>query len=141
MDLQDEFHLTYLFIAHDLSVVAQISTHVAVMYVGRLVEFAPTESIFYGPLHPYSKALLSAVPVVDPDRAFDPIKLEGEIPNPASLPSGCRFHTRCPFAQDRCKQEEPAWREVRPEHFVACHFAEELAENTGRGESSAGTTQ
>ena len=141
MDLQDEFHLTYLFIAHDLSVVAQISTHVAVMYVGRLVEFAPTESIFYGPVHPYSKALLSAVPVVDPDRAFDPIKLEGEIPNPASLPSGCRFHTRCPFAQDRCKQEEPAWREVRPEHFVACHFAEELAENTGRGESSAGTTQ
>ena len=127
MDLQQELGLTYLFIAHDLSVVAQISTRVAVMYVGRLVEFAPTEKIFFGPKHPYTKALLSAVPIVDPDKEFDPMRLEGEIPNPANVPSGCRFHTRCPFAQDRCRSETPAWREIDDDHFVACHFAEDLA--------------
>ena len=126
MDLQDEFHLTYLFISHDLSMVAQISTHVAVMYVGRLIELAPTEDIFLRPMHPYTKALLSAIPVVDPERAFDPIKLEGEIPNPLNLPSGCQFHTRCPYVQERCRKEAPAWRELAPNHFANCHFAEEL---------------
>lgn len=127
MDLQDEFQLTYLFIAHDLSVVAQISTRVAVMYVGTLVELAPTRNIFFAPQHPYTKALLSAVPSVDNARAFAPVKLSGEIPNPANVPDGCRFHTRCPFAQERCRLESPAWRAIETGHFVACHFAEELA--------------
>lgn len=126
MDLQQELGLTYLFIAHDLSVVAQISTRVAVMYVGRLVEFAPTEHLFASPKHPYTKALLSAIPVVDPHQTFDPVKLEGEIPNPANLPTGCRFHTRCPFAEERCRQEEPQWRQIGSDHMVACHFAEQL---------------
>jgi peptide/nickel transport system ATP-binding protein len=127
MDLQEELGLTYLFIAHDLSVVAQISSQIAVMYVGRLVEKAPTENIFRSPMHPYTKALISAVPTVDPDRKFEPMALSGEIPNPADLPAGCRFNTRCPFARDACRQVEPEWREIAPMHFVACHFAEELS--------------
>lgn len=131
MDLQEELGLTYLFIAHDLSVVAQISARVAVMYVGRLVEFAPTERLFASPMHPYTKALLSAIPVIDPDNEFDPIRLEGEIPNPANLPSGCRFHTRCPFAAEKCRQEEPDWRPVDSGHMVACHFAEQLRQEAG----------
>lgn len=126
MDLQDEFGFTYLFIAHDLSVVAQVSTRVAVMYVGRFVEWAPTRKIFFNPRHPYTEALLSAVPVVDPSREFNPFKLSGEIPNPADPPSGCRFHTRCPHADGRCKAEMPDWREIDGEHFVACHHAERL---------------
>ena len=126
MDLQQEMGLTYLFIAHDLSVVAHISARVAVMYVGRIVEMAPTREIFSAPKHPYTQALLSAIPHVDPEKQLDPIKLDGEIPNPANLPPGCRFHTRCPFAQERCSAEAPDWREIAPEHFVACHFAEEL---------------
>ncbi len=127
MDLQEELGLTYLFIAHDLSVVAQISTQVAVMYVGRLVEHASTDRIFDAPMHPYTQALLSAIPIVDPDQEFDPVKLDGEIPNPANLPIGCRFHTRCPFAQEKCRQEEPLWREIEVDHMIACHFAEQLA--------------
>ena len=126
MDLQQELGLTYLFIAHDLSVVAQISTQVAVMYVGKLVEHASTENIFTNPLHPYTMALLSAVPMVNPQSEFKPIILKGEIPNPANLPTGCRFHTRCAFVQDQCRREAPEWRELEPQHFVACHFAEEL---------------
>ena len=126
MDLQQQLGLTYLFIAHDLSVVAHISARVAVMYVGRIVELAPTTEIFRSPQHPYTQALLSAIPQVDPEKQFDPVKLEGEIPNPANVPPGCRFHTRCPFAQERCRSEAPAWREVASEHFVACHFSEEL---------------
>jgi len=124
MDLQVELGLTYLFIAHDLSVVAQISSRVAVMYVGRLVEFASTGKLFDSPKHPYTKALLSAIPFVDPDQEFDPIRLDGEIPNPGNLPTGCRFHTRCPFAREKCRREEPLWREIDTEHMVACHFAE-----------------
>lgn len=127
MDLQAELGLTYLFIAHDLSIVAQISSEIAVMYVGKLVEKAPAESIFRGPMHPYTKALISAIPRVDPDKRFEPMALAGEIPNPMALPPGCRFSTRCPFARDACRQADPEWREIATEHFVACHFAEELA--------------
>jgi len=126
MDLQDEFGLTYLFIAHDLSVVAHIADRVAVMYLGQLVELAPTKHLFYSPKHPYTEALMSAIPEVDPRKPMQPLLLEGEIPNPANPPSGCRFHTRCRYVQDRCKQEEPEWREYEPEHFVKCHFTEEL---------------
>ena len=127
MDLQRDLHLTYLFIAHDLSVVAHISTRVAVLYVGQLVELAPTEKLFFSPQHPYTEALMSAIPEVDPDLAMKPVSLQGEIPNPANPPGGCRFHTRCPYVQDRCKTEMPIWREISENHFVACHFSEELA--------------
>ncbi len=127
MDLQDEFGFTYLFIAHDLSVVAQISTRVAVMYVGRFMEMAPTERLFFSPMHPYTRALLSAIPTVDLDRPFNPVRLVGEIPNPADPPPGCRFQTRCPHADALCRVEEPAWRAVGPGHHVACHHAEALA--------------
>lgn len=125
-DLQQEMGVAFLFIAHDLSVVAQMSHRVAVMYVGKFVEYAPTESLFFKPRHPYTHALLSAIPTIDPDNAFDPIRLEGEIPNPLAAPSGCRFHTRCPYATEQCSQAEPEWQEVSPEHFVACHRVDEL---------------
>jgi oligopeptide/dipeptide ABC transporter ATP-binding protein len=131
MDLQEELGLTYLFIAHDLSIVAQISTRIAVMYVGKLVEYAPTEIIYAAPMHPYTKALMSAIPTVDPSEKFAPMALGGEIPNPANLPAGCRFNTRCPFARDACRRTEPEWREVAPRHFLACHFAEELMADAG----------
>ncbi|MGB1026872.1 MAG: oligopeptide/dipeptide ABC transporter ATP-binding protein, partial [Rhodospirillaceae bacterium] len=127
MDLQEDFGFTYLFIAHDLGVVAQISSKVAVMYVGRFMETAPTETLFAKPMHPYTRALLSAIPTIDLDTPYQPQRLEGDIPNPANPPPGCRFQTRCAFAKDRCRAEEPAFRAVGPEHFVACHFAEELA--------------
>jgi len=123
-DLQDEMGVAFLFIAHDLSVVAQISDRVAVMYVGQIVEYAPTRSLFYHPRHPYTHALLSAVPLPDPDIDYQPIRLSGEIPNPMAAPPGCRFHTRCPFAKPRCAAEVPDWREIAPGHSVACHFAE-----------------
>lgn len=131
MDLQQELGLTYLFIAHDLSIVAQISTRIAVMYVGKLVEYAATEAIYARPMHPYTKALMSAIPTVDPGKTFAPMPLGGEIPNPANLPTGCRFNTRCPFARDACRATEPEWREVAPRHFLACHFAEELMADAG----------
>ncbi|MEM7442802.1 MAG: oligopeptide/dipeptide ABC transporter ATP-binding protein [Pseudomonadota bacterium] len=127
MDLQQQLGLTYLFIAHDLSVVAQISTRVAVMYVGRLAELAPARALFERPMHPYTKALMSAVPSIDPDKEFDPVAMDGEIPNPADPPPGCRFNTRCPFAKDRCRAEVPDWRQIAPGHSVACHYAEELS--------------
>ncbi|MGF1528777.1 MAG: oligopeptide/dipeptide ABC transporter ATP-binding protein [Candidatus Competibacterales bacterium] len=115
-----------MFIAHDLSVVAQMSHRVAVLYVGKFVEYAPTEQLFFTPRHPYTHALLSAIPSADPDASFAPIRLQGEIPNPLAAPSGCRFHTRCPFAEARCAAEELEWREIAPAHFVACHFAKGL---------------
>jgi oligopeptide/dipeptide ABC transporter ATP-binding protein len=133
MDLQDEFGFTYLFIAHDLSVVAQIASRVAVMYVGRFAEMAPTEALFARPRHPYTHALLSAIPHVDPDRPFKPDRLDGEIPSPADPPPGCRFQTRCPHADARCRAEEPAWRAVAPDHFVACHHTERLYGPAGEG--------
>lgn len=127
MDLQRDLGLTYLFIAHDLGVVAHISTRVAVMYVGQLVELAPTKKLFYTPKHPYTEALLSAIPEVNPTRTTHHITLQGDIPNPVDPPSGCRFHTRCPYVQDRCRQEVPTWQAVDVDHFVACHFVDELA--------------
>lgn len=125
-DLQKEHGLTYLFIAHDLSVVEHISDRVAVMYLGKIVELANADALFREPLHPYSEALLSAVPRTDPDNKSQRILLSGDVPSPANPPPGCKFHPRCRYAQSICAQEEPALREVRPEHFVACHFAEEL---------------
>ena len=121
--LQDEMGLTFLFISHDLSVVAHICDHVAVMYLGTLVESAPTRKLFANPSHPYTKALLSAIPSLDPNERTKAQKLEGEIPSPVNPPPGCRFHTRCPLAEDRCRTEVPEWRELSDGHSVACHFA------------------
>lgn len=125
-DLQADFNLTFLFIAHDLSVVEHISDRVGVMYVGKLVELADTDSLFSDPKHPYTEALLSAVPTTDPEIKMDRIILPGEVANPADPPSGCYFHPRCRYAQDICKRETPEWKEVTPTHFAACHFADEL---------------
>ncbi len=125
-DLQEEFNLTMLFIAHDLSVVEHVSDRVAVMYVGKIVEMAATEELYLRPLHPYTEALLSAVSIPDPDQGQDHMILPGEAANPADLPTGCYFHPRCQYAEDRCREEAPAWTEVRPGHFARCHFAGEL---------------
>lgn len=125
-DLQSELGLSYLFIAHDLSVVEHISDRVAVMYVGKLVEVAPKERLFFFPKHPYTEALLSAAPTLNPDVAKNRIILPGEIANPADPPSGCYFHPRCQYAQARCQEEEPALREISPGQWASCHFAEEL---------------
>jgi oligopeptide/dipeptide ABC transporter ATP-binding protein len=126
--LQKQLGLTFLFISHDLSVVAHICDHVAVMYLGRLVETAPTRQLFAKPRHPYTKALLSAIPSLDPDNRGSAQKLEGEIPSPTNPPPGCKFQTRCPFAIDRCRKEEPKLEHMGLEHDVACHRWKELAE-------------
>lgn len=126
-DLQEQLGLTYLFIAHDLSVIEHISDRVAVMYVGKLVETAVTEELFVNPRHPYTEALLSAVPRPDPRMRGEPIVLHGEVADPANPPSGCYFHPRCQYKVDLCAQEEPQLRETAPDHFVSCHRADELA--------------
>jgi peptide/nickel transport system ATP-binding protein len=126
LDLHDQFNLTYIFISHDLSVVEYIADRVAVMYVGRLVELARTTDLYSAPKHPYSEALLSAVPAPDPTRRSQGIILEGEVADPARPPSGCYFHPRCRYAKERCKVERPALRHTGGERYVACHFAEEL---------------
>jgi oligopeptide transport system ATP-binding protein len=122
-DLQDQLDLTYLFIAHDLSMVRHICDRVAVMYLGVMVELAQRDELYENPLHPYSQALLSAVPIPDPKegRKRQRIILPGDVPSPINPPSGCRFHPRCPNAKERCSQREPEWREIQPEHWVACH--------------------
>ena len=126
LDLQGEFGLTYLFISHDLSVVEHISDRVAVMYVGKLVESAVTNDLFINPKHPYTQALLSAVPKPKPRLRTESILLEGDVADPANPPPGCYFHPRCTYRIDRCATEEPVLRELRPDHFVSCHRAEEL---------------
>jgi oligopeptide transport system ATP-binding protein len=125
-ELQEQLGLTYLFIAHDLSMVRHISTRVAVMYLGKLMEMASREELYESPLHPYTQALLSAVPVPDPvvEEQRKRIILEGDVPSPVNPPPGCVFNTRCPLAIDICHKEIPEWREIRPKHFVACHRVE-----------------
>ncbi|MFL5280560.1 MAG: ABC transporter ATP-binding protein [Rhodopila sp.] len=127
LDLQDRLGLAYLFVAHDLSVVKHVSHRVAVMYVGRIVEVAPTATLFAAPRHPYTEALLSAVPVPDPRRRAQRIVLEGDVADPSNPPSGCHFHPRCRYATDRCRTEIPALIEVAPGHAVRCLRAEELS--------------
>ncbi len=125
-DLQEEFGLTYLFIAHDLSVVEHISDRVGVMYLGNMVELTAADELYKIPLHPYTEALLSAVPRTDPDIALNRILLEGDVPSPADPPSGCKFHPRCRYTQPICQQEVPEWRELKQDHWVACHLADKL---------------
>ncbi len=121
-ELQEQFRLTYLFISHDLSVVEHISDAVGVMYLGNLVEYGATEDIFEHPLHPYTKALFSAIPVPDPTVKMNRIVLQGSIPSPANPPSGCTFHTRCAHCTERCKCEKPVQKEIEPGHYVVCHL-------------------
>ncbi len=126
-ELQEKFNLTYLFIAHDLAVVEHIADRVAVMYVGRMMELADTADLYSSPKHPYTEALMSAVPKADPEHKMERIILEGDVANPAKPPSGCYFHPRCRYAREICREETPGWEEVAPRHFCACHRVRDLA--------------
>jgi oligopeptide transport system ATP-binding protein len=139
-ELQDQFGLTYMFISHDLSMVRHIADRVAVMYLGKIIELAPVVSIYDNPLHPYTEALLSAVPEPDPslERRKDRIVLKGDVPSPANPPKGCNFSTRCPRVMDICHQIEPEWREVHPGHFAACHL---LNQNQTAGPNGGATSE
>jgi oligopeptide/dipeptide ABC transporter ATP-binding protein len=119
-DLQKEFNLTYMFISHDLSIVECISQRVAIMYLGKIVEYSSTDEIFHNPLHPYSQALIASVPIPDPTRRKERAPLSGEVPSPVNPPMGCRFHPRCPLAMDVCKKTEPQLLDAGKEHYVAC---------------------
>ncbi len=125
MDLKEQYGMTYLFISHALNVVEHISDRVAVMYLGKIVEQAPTEEIFQEPAHPYTQALLSAIPILSGRKQRERIILKGEVPSAANVPPGCRFHTRCPYAKEICSQMEPQLKEIAPGHFCACHLTEE----------------
>lgn len=132
LELQERFQLTYLFISHDLRVVEHMSDRVAVMYLGKIVELAGRESLYKRPSHPYTQALLSAIPLPNPGRKKERIILQGDVPSPINPPPGCAFHTRCRYAQARCREDSPALREVFPGHFAACHFAPDVGgENSG----------
>jgi oligopeptide/dipeptide ABC transporter ATP-binding protein len=123
-DLQKEFHLTYLFVAHNLSVIEHISDRVAVMYLGKIVELAPRNDLYLNPMHYYTQALMSAIPIPDPTKKRDRIIIEGEVPTAINPPAGCRFHPRCPMATEQCKVEEPPFEMLKPEHWVACWHAD-----------------
>lgn len=125
-DLQGQFGLTYLFISHDLSVVKFISTRIAVMYLGKIVELVETDKLFSSPKHPYTEALISAVPIPNPDYESHQILLRGDVPSPMNPPTGCHFHPRCPYAKDICRKETPTFRLLQGDHYVACHLAETL---------------
>ncbi len=125
-DMQKKRNITYLFISHNLAVIRAMSDRVAVMYLGKIVEQASTDDLFEYPIHPYTQALLSAIPIPDPQKRRNRIILSGDVPSPSNPPSGCRFHTRCRFATEKCRQEEPELREIRPGHFVACHYSEDI---------------
>jgi peptide/nickel transport system ATP-binding protein len=125
-ELQKEFGLTYLFVAHNLGVVEHISDRVAVMYLGKVFEIANREELFRNPLNPYTRALMSAIPMPDPTYKKERIILTGDVPSPLNPPSGCRFHPRCPWAKPQCSAEEPVLRELAPGHMVACHFSEQF---------------
>ncbi len=123
-DLQHEFGLTYLFIAHNLSVVEHFCDRVGVMYLGKMVEMATQKDLYHDPIHPYTQALMSAIPVPDPTVKIQRVILEGDVPSPLNPPTGCRFHTRCPLAYDKCSQEEPPFKDYGDEHFAACWLLE-----------------
>lgn len=126
-DLQRDLQLTYLFISHDLSVVEHICNRIAVMYLGAIVEVADAKTLYQSPKHPYTEALLASVPSMDPDKRRQDAVLSGEVPDPSNPPTGCTFHTRCPYAQEICKRQKPTWQEDESGHGVACHFADELS--------------
>ncbi len=126
LDLRDRYNMPYLFITHDIAVARYMSDRIAVMYLGRIVEKAGTEDIIANPTHPYTRALLLAVPIPDPAHEYSAVPIKGELPSPIDLPSGCRFRTRCVFAQDICRQQEPPYVEVSPGHFAECHFAQDI---------------